>query len=105
MENGVQISTCAAITVQFPRLRSSTCRSTISRLTATMISGSTSGSMMKPMTPALPGNRAIAPDRAAQMPSRVDKMAVQAAMTSELRTAPCSAVLVHNSPNQRVVNP
>ena len=75
MANGVQISTWPRITVNADSdspIRSSTTSSD----TATMMSGSTSGSMMKPSTGPLPGNRYLVPARAAKMPEAVAKIAV-----------------------------
>ena len=68
----MQMSVCAATIVQRERGHPSTWITTISSDTATMISGRnfSSGGMIIPMTPCLPGNRYFAAARAAASPSQ-----------------------------------
>ena len=104
MAKGVQISTCPRMTVRALSGRP-ICRNTTSSDTATMISGSTSGNMIKPRMPLLPGNRYRAAARAAQMPNRVDTSAVMTAILTDVSTAACSASTAASSANQPVVKP
>ncbi len=83
-ENGVQISTWPSTTVQ-SESGSPSCTRTISSDTATMIVGSTSGSMISPMIGRWPGKPNRAEARAAQMPSIVARTAEA---TADLQAVP-----------------
>jgi hypothetical protein len=105
MEKGVQISVWARITVQLDGVIPMTWTKMTSSATAMMISGSTSGSITKPSIAPLPRNSAIAPARAARMPSTVAKIAVKNAMKSEFCTALISAVFSDSAANHLVEKP
>ena len=104
MAKGVQISTWPATTVSIDS-SSPIWRNTTSSATATMISGSTSGSMIPPRIAVRPGKAWRVPARAAHTPRSVARMAVTTAISSELPAASRSAPTSTNSVNQRVVKP
>ncbi len=104
IENGVQISTWPMMTAKLDSGSPSRI-STTSSDTATMMSGSTSGSMMKPITGPLPGKRYLLPAREAKMPNTVASTAVEQAMTSECSTAARNCSDSPSSANHLVVKP
>ena len=104
IEKGVQIKACPATTVQSDKDIPNCINITMSE-TATIISGNTSGSMMKPVMPFCAGNLYLADARAAHAPKNVLTRAVTMATKAELPTALCSASVDQSTLNQSVVKP
>ena len=104
MQNGVQIKICPKIIVNKDRSNPS-CMITTKSDTPIMISGSTMGSMMKPMMERRAGKAKRVEARAARTPKIVETTAVVTAIIRLLRTATCSASVDCSTSNHFVVNP
>ncbi len=103
-EKGTQISTWPSTTVQSDSGMPSW-TSTISSDTATMISGSTSGSMISPMIGRWAGKLKRVEARAAKVPSAVARIEAPTATCRLFQTAACSASVAQSCSKAEVVKP
>ena len=104
MQNGVQIRIWPKIIVKSDSSNPS-CTITTNKDTPIMISGSTMGSMMKPMMERLAGKAKRVEARAARTPKAVENIAVVTAIIRLFRTATCSASVDCSTSNHFVVKP
>ena len=97
IEKGTQIRTCPKIIVQIDKLKPKTLIRTTIKETATIISGRTSGTIIKPIIGPLPGNENLVAAREANIPKTVARTEVMIAIFKLVQTAVCKASILANS--------